>query len=130
MASQSEAELVKQDIDSRCIETRLYVHLRYEGSDTALAVAFGSTSNMTKDFEVAYQSRFGFLMPGKGLVAAMISVESIGRNFDVESNVTNLSNAPLEILDTVKCYMNDNSSMRPCMRVTGLQLVSSLWVQL
>ena len=107
LASQSEAELVKQDIDSRCIETRLYVHLRYEGSDTALAVAFGSLSNMTKDFEVAYQSRFGFLMPGKGLVAAMISVESIGRNFDVESNVTNLSNAPLEILDTVKCYMND-----------------------
>ena len=107
LASQSKAELAKQDIDSRRIETHRYVHLRYEGSDTALAVAFGSLRNMTKDFEKVYQSRFGFLMPGKGLVAAMISVEAIGRNFDVESEVTTSSNTPLEILDTVKCYMND-----------------------
>ena len=107
LASQSKAELVKQDIDTQRIETHRYVHLRYEGSDTALAVAFGSPSEMTKAFEAAYQSRFGFLMPDKGLVAAMISVESIGRNFDAESKVTAPPNAPLETLDIVKCYMND-----------------------
>ena len=39
LASQSEAELAKQDIDTQRIETHRYVHLRYEGSDTALAVA-------------------------------------------------------------------------------------------
>jgi 5-oxoprolinase (ATP-hydrolysing) len=107
LASQSKAELVKQDIDTQRIETHRYVHLRYEGSDTALAVAFGSPSEMTRAFEAAYQSRFGFLMPDKGLVAAMISVESIGRNFDAESKVTATPNAPLETLDIVKCYMND-----------------------
>ena len=107
LASQSKAELVKQDIDTQRIETHRYVHLRYEGSDTALAVAFGSPPEMTKAFEAAYQSRFGFLMPDKGLVAAMISVESIGRNFDAESKVTATPNAPLETLDIVKCYMND-----------------------
>ena len=50
LASQSKAELVKQDIDTQRIETHRYVHLRYEGSDTALAVAFGSPSEMTKSF--------------------------------------------------------------------------------
>ena len=59
-----------------------------------------------QDFEVAYSPALVFLCRVRAC-CAMISVESIGRNFDVESNVTNLSNAPLEILDTVKCYMND-----------------------
>ena len=107
LASQSKDELAKQDIDTQRIETHRYVHLRYEGSDTALAVVFGSLRDMTTDFEAAYQSRFGFLMPDKGLVAAMISVESIGRNFDVESKVTSSSNTPLETLNIVKCYMNE-----------------------
>jgi 5-oxoprolinase (ATP-hydrolysing) len=107
LASQSKDELAKQDIDTQRIETHRYVHLRYEGSDTALAVVFGSLRDMTTDFEAAYQSRFGFLMPDKGLVAAMISVESIGRNFDIESKVTASSDTRLETLDIVKCYMND-----------------------
>ncbi len=107
LANQSKAELAKQDIDSQRIETHRYVHLRYEGSDTALTVAFGSLQDMTTDFEAAYQSRFGFLMPDKGLVAAMISVEAIGRNFDVESKVAASSDTPLEALDIVQCYMND-----------------------
>ena len=75
LASQSRAELAKQDIDSQRIETHRYVHLRYEGSDTALSVGFGELQDMTTDFEAAYQSRFGFLMPDKGLGAARISVE-------------------------------------------------------
>ncbi|MFL2846088.1 MAG: hydantoinase B/oxoprolinase family protein, partial [Candidatus Puniceispirillaceae bacterium] len=107
LASQSETELLKQDIDSQLIETHRYVHLRYVGSDTALAVAFGSIEDMTTDFEAAYQARFGFLMPDKGLVAAMISVESVGRNFDVESKVIAPSDKPLKALDIVQCYMNE-----------------------
>ena len=107
LAAQSEDELAGQDIASARIETHRYVHLRYDGSDTALPVPFGSIASMTADFEAAYQSRFGFLMPDKALVAATISVESIGRNFDVENNVTAASDAPLEILDHVRCFMDD-----------------------
>ena len=113
LAKQSEAELAGQDIASVRIETNRYVHLRYDGSDTALAVPFGSIAAMTADFEAAYQSRFGFLMPGKVLVAATISVESIGRNFDVETSVTAAPDAPLDILDHVQCYMDDQFVTAP-----------------
>ncbi|MDC1383350.1 hydantoinase B/oxoprolinase family protein [Candidatus Puniceispirillum sp.] len=106
LAGQSVSELTGQDIDSQRIETHCFVHLRYEGSDTALAVAFGPIGDMTKEFETAYQLRFGFLMPNKGLVAATISVESIGRNFDIESNVILPVDRALETLDIVQCYMD------------------------
>jgi len=113
LATQSEAELVGQDIASARIETNRYVHLRYDGSDTALAVPFGSIAAMIADFESSYQSRFGFLMPDKALVAATISVESIGRNFDVETSVTAAPDAPLDILDQVQCYMDDQFVTAP-----------------
>ena len=113
LATHSEAELAGQDIASARIETNRYVHLRYDGSDTALAVPVGSIAKMTADFEAAYQSRFGFLMPDKALVAATISVESIGRNFDVETSVTAAPDAPLDILDHVQCYMDDQFVTAP-----------------
>src|SRR5579862_256660 len=52
-------------------------HLRYEGTDTALVVPFGSVAGMTADFEAAYQRQFSFLMPGKQVIVEAISVEAI-----------------------------------------------------
>jgi 5-oxoprolinase (ATP-hydrolysing) len=52
-------------------------HLRYEGTDTALVVPFGSVAGMTADFEAAYQRQFSFLMPGKQVIVEAISLEAI-----------------------------------------------------
>ena len=38
------------------------VHLRYEGTDSALVVPFGSVAEMQAAFEAAYRQRFAFLM--------------------------------------------------------------------
>ena len=40
---------------------------------------------MVSAYEAAYRARFGFVMPGKGVIAATISVEAIGHTFDLES---------------------------------------------
>ncbi|HNZ89942.1 MAG TPA: hydantoinase B/oxoprolinase family protein [Acidovorax sp.] len=53
------------------------VHLRYEGSDGALVVPFGSQADITTAFEAAYRQRFAFLMPGRGLVVESVSVEAV-----------------------------------------------------
>ncbi len=85
LAAISEAEVAGQGIAADRTETRRYVHLRYDGSDTALEVPYGPVDRMATDYESAYRSRFGFIMPGKKVIAATISVETIGLTFDLET---------------------------------------------
>ncbi len=55
------------------------VHVRYEGSDSALMVPMGSLAEITAQFESAYRQRFAFLMTGKALVVEAVSVEAVIR---------------------------------------------------
>ncbi len=50
--------------------------LRYDGTDTALPVPFGSAAEMTAAFESAYRRQFSFLMRDKQIVVEAISVEA------------------------------------------------------
>ena len=52
--------------------------LRYQGTDTALAVAPGPLATMHSAFEAAYRQRFAFGMPGRALVIEAATVEAIG----------------------------------------------------
>ena len=85
LALVSEAEVAAQGIGSDRTETRRFVHLRYDGSDTALQVPYGNVDEMVAAYERVYRTRFGFTMPGKNVIAATISVETIGLTFDVEA---------------------------------------------
>jgi len=71
-------ELLRQGVpqDRMCIVRR--VHLRYDGTDSALIVKFGSIADMVKQFETAYRKRYSFLMPKRALLAEAVSVEAIG----------------------------------------------------
>jgi 5-oxoprolinase (ATP-hydrolysing) len=53
------------------------VHVRYEGSDSALVVPFGDLRAIVAGFESAYRQRFSFLMQGKRLMVEAVSVEAI-----------------------------------------------------
>ncbi len=70
-------ELAEQGVAFAKLEKR--VHLKYEGTDTSLAVPLGSIDRMRGDFEHLYRSRFSFLMPDRALVAEAVSVEAVGR---------------------------------------------------
>ncbi|MDC0476197.1 hydantoinase B/oxoprolinase family protein [Alphaproteobacteria bacterium] len=107
LAGETTAELLQQDIATDRIETNLFVHLRYDGSDTALPVAFDNLDRMQAAYDAAYQSRFGFLMPDKRLVAAMVSVESIGHTFQLtHSQLPAAAGAP-DVDDVISAYMAD-----------------------
>ena len=54
------------------------VHLRYEGTDSAIFVLFDDALNMTQQFEAGYKRRFSFLMPARKLMVEAVSVEAIG----------------------------------------------------
>ncbi|MES2319669.1 MAG: hydantoinase B/oxoprolinase family protein [Pseudomonadota bacterium] len=71
-------ELINQGVANERIRLVLRVHLRYEGTDSAIIVLFDGAENMKAQFETAYKKRFSFLMPTKALVVEAVSVEAIG----------------------------------------------------
>ena len=77
LASEAREELVKQGIGADRVHVVRRVHLKYEGTDTALMVNLGASAEMLRDFEAAYRKQFSFLMPGRPLIAEAVSVEAI-----------------------------------------------------
>ncbi|OQX33310.1 MAG: 5-oxoprolinase, partial [Candidatus Sedimenticola endophacoides] len=54
------------------------LHLRYQGSDTALIVEHGEVDAIINDFEAAHRRRFGFISPEKPLIVEAVQLEVIG----------------------------------------------------
>ncbi|MGP1253627.1 MAG: hydantoinase B/oxoprolinase family protein [Kiloniellales bacterium] len=78
LAAEARAELHAQDIEEKRVTVLEKVHLRYEGSDTALIVENGSRADLMERFEAAYSQRFGFVMADKPVLVEAVSAEAIG----------------------------------------------------
>ncbi|MEO8385827.1 MAG: hydantoinase B/oxoprolinase family protein [Betaproteobacteria bacterium] len=72
------AEVESQGVPATGIHLKRRVHVRYEGTDSALIVNFGSVEVMCSEFDTLYKQRFSFLMPGRALIAEAVSCEAIG----------------------------------------------------
>src|SRR6185369_12673100 len=79
LAAGARDDLEAQGVAPERIEVLRRAHLRYQGTDTAIAVALGTPAAMRAAFEEAYRKRFAFLMPSRSLVIEAASVEAIGR---------------------------------------------------
>lgn len=77
LASAAQAELRRQEVSAGSVTVHQRVHVRYQGSDSALVVPFGTVPAITTAFEAAYRQRFAFLMQGKALVVEAVSVEAV-----------------------------------------------------
>ncbi len=71
-------EVASQGVAAQAIELRRHVHVRYQGTDTALVVPFGTLAEIRREFEAGYRQRFAFLMPDRPLVIEAVSVEAVG----------------------------------------------------
>ena len=99
-------QLVQQGVAPERIRVVQRVHLRYEGTDSAIIVLFGEAQQMQAQFESAYKKRFSFLMPGKALVVEAVSVEAIGAS-DAPPEVLAAAaprSSPLAAHETVRMY--------------------------
>lgn len=77
LAAAAQAELERQEVSGHAVQVRRRVHVRYQGSDSALVVPFGSEREIVSGFEAAYRQRYSFLMPGKPMIVEAVSVEAI-----------------------------------------------------
>ncbi|MFZ9495053.1 MAG: hydantoinase B/oxoprolinase family protein [Burkholderiaceae bacterium] len=77
LAQAALAEIERQRFSDAPARVHRRVHVRYEGSDSALVVPHGDQATIVAGFEVAYRQRFAFLMPGRRLVVEAVSVEAV-----------------------------------------------------
>ncbi|TGS11943.1 5-oxoprolinase [Mesorhizobium sp. M2E.F.Ca.ET.209.01.1.1] len=73
------AELGEQGIAEDVVSTRPFLHIRYDGTDTALPVNFehGSILRARSDFEAAHKAQFGFVYDDKPIVVETVAVEGM-----------------------------------------------------
>ena len=76
LAAAAREEVREQGVADARIRVARRAHLRYEGTDSALIVAFGASADMVARFEAAYRQRFSFLMPDRALIVEAVSVEA------------------------------------------------------
>ena len=91
-------EVARQGVASRQIATVQTLHIKIEGTDTALPIGYGSTAEIRAAFDVAHRARFGFDAGDRPLVIESVSVEAIGRAADLsEPSLSVATRAEAEI---------------------------------
>ncbi|MGD1933917.1 MAG: hydantoinase B/oxoprolinase family protein [Candidatus Phaeomarinobacter sp.] len=78
LGRQTTAEVEAQGVAAEHISLQPTVHARYEGTDTALEVPFGSIADIKKAFEEAHRARFGFFSPDQAITLEAAGQEAIG----------------------------------------------------
>ncbi|HEX2199304.1 MAG TPA: hydantoinase B/oxoprolinase family protein, partial [Burkholderiales bacterium] len=87
LAEAAREDLVSQGVPAGAVRILAKAHLKYEGTDTALAVPLAALEEMQRHFEDAYRKQFSFLMPGKPLIAEAVSVEAVAAGDVIEEGV-------------------------------------------
>ncbi|MCS5591161.1 MAG: hydantoinase B/oxoprolinase family protein [Gammaproteobacteria bacterium] len=75
LQAQGISEMTAQGVDASKLAFTRRVYLRYQGSDSALAVSFAECDKLNHDFETLHKARFGFTSPEKSLIVESIQIE-------------------------------------------------------
>ncbi len=78
LTAEATRDLLEQGVPRERVRVVRRVHLRYEGTDSALIVLDGDLDALRAQFDAAYVQRYSFLMPERALIVEAVSVEAIG----------------------------------------------------
>ena len=123
LAVAGEAEMHQQGIAADNVRVVRKIHLRYEGSDTALVVDHADHDSVIAGFEVAHRQRYGFIMPEKSHLVEAVAVEVIGTTQTVEDQVldTTVRTGRLRSHATVSSYSMGGEHPTPVYRRDDLR---------
>ena len=136
LADAASAEVFSQNVDRQRVKVTRRAHIKYDGTDTALNVPFGSVAEMTRAFESAYLARYSFLMPGRRLVVEAVAVEASSAAHDTHRDAAPVMASPeqpLKAETTVPMYsegawhnapLHRVENLRPGHRITGPAIIT------
>ena len=126
------AELQDQGLNDSDVTMSARVHVRYEGTDTALPVPFATSATMRAKFEAEHRERFGFIYEGKPLVAEAVEVEGEGGGAAISEPDSPLAKADAKPSKTTAFFCEGalheagvfpRDTLRPGNRVAGPALI-------
>ncbi len=88
LGEEAEQELLAQGIAGGKIEIIRRVHVKIEGTDTALVVDFGTLAEIAERFDAAHKQRYGFVVPDKARIVEAASVEAVGHTESAAADAT------------------------------------------
>jgi 5-oxoprolinase (ATP-hydrolysing) len=104
----AQLELLQQQDSTTEVIILRKIHLKYEGTDSALIIDFNQLDQMRRDFEAAHQQRYGFIVSEKNLIVETISVELICPTYTAQEPIIERTRNNLpQAITTVKIYTAD-----------------------
>ena len=110
LKKQGREEMVAQNLNSEKLRYSSRIYLRYEGSDSALAVRFSKYQEIKSNFENIHKARFGFISPEKLLIVESIQVEVSCPSEHVESKNKKRTKRDTSSLARLNVVMNGDSN--------------------
>ncbi|MGB0749933.1 MAG: hydantoinase B/oxoprolinase family protein, partial [Magnetospiraceae bacterium] len=133
LAKEARTELLTQGVAGGAIAETRRLHLRYDGTDTALPIDLKDLPAIQADFAAEHERLFGFVIPERALVVESVSVECAGGVGAAEEREFPLSTDPLgPPLERVSVYLDgdwqdtpiyDRADLAPGHRVDGPALI-------
>ncbi len=133
LGDEARREILAQDVSADRLTLHKRVHLRYQGTDTALQVDLADLDDMRAAFETTHKQRFGFIVGGRQLVAEAVSVEAVGTTEQVDDAVLPTSeDTAAQPLQQVRAYMDgawqdtpvfQREQLQPGQRIPGPTII-------
>ncbi|HEY9613869.1 hydantoinase/oxoprolinase family protein, partial [Allocoleopsis sp.] len=125
LAREGKEEINHRDTEGteeETIQVLQKVHLRYEGTDTALIVDFGTVATMQRQFEEVHRQQYGFIAPEKELIVEAVSVEVVKQTYNPEEPIIERhTDAQAQPVATVQMYTADTWHETPVYQRENLQ---------
>ena len=126
-------EILAQGVPAERLSLHKRVHLRYQGTDTALQVDLSDLDDMRTAFETTHKQRFGFIVEGRQLVAEAVSVEAVGTTEQVDdAELPAAEDTTAQPLQRVRAYMDgawqdtpvfQREQLQPGQRIPGPAII-------
>ncbi|MEG3436310.1 hydantoinase B/oxoprolinase family protein [Pannus brasiliensis CCIBt3594] len=106
LLDRANAELIAQQPPTDAtVKSIRKVHLKYQGTDSTLAIDFDSPDKTRARFEALHRQQFGFIMENKPLIVASISLELICPTYKREETIIpRFRNTPPIAIASVPVY--------------------------
>lgn len=128
LTESGKGEMQHQDVSELQIQILHRVHLRYEGTDSPLIVAYehhspaNAVAVIKTQFEQAHRQRYGFISEAKGLIIEAVSVEVVGETPIPEEPLMEATRTtPPASVATVQMYTADAWHQTPVFQRQDLQ---------
>eukprot|EP00002_Diphylleia_rotans_P021998 TRINITY_DN4298_c0_g1_i3.p1 TRINITY_DN4298_c0_g1~~TRINITY_DN4298_c0_g1_i3.p1 ORF type:complete len:1178 (+),score=228.16 TRINITY_DN4298_c0_g1_i3:265-3798(+) len=119
-------KLVDEGFQQDAIKIERYLHLRYEGTDTAMMILRPDGENYAESFMQQYQREYGFILPGRSIAVDDVRVRGVGKKPRIQCPRFQPKETEATPLDSTRCYFEGGFQETPIYLLKTLGLGSKV----